>query len=163
MLYQTPTPPSNVSIVHSENISCKLPVDVSVGQENKVDAIAIAPLAPPESFPAELSTPSLQSSCTQEQPNQQVVAQSAKEPQIQTNDAANTPQTPAAIANITKTSPATQPQTEVTNNAANIPQAPIADTVSAESKAIDENSIAAARNLLLGVVINGREVGNLDV
>ncbi|BAY41184.1 hypothetical protein NIES2111_55760 [Nostoc sp. NIES-2111] len=177
MLYQTPTPPSNVSIVHSENISCKLPVDVSVGQENKVDAIVIAPLAPPESFPAELSTPSFQSSCTQEQPNQQVVAQSVKQPvsspesaninsaintaPVHTSDAANVPQTPAGIVNITNTSPAIQSPTNTTNS----PQtsAEIANTNNADSKALDEGSIAAARNLLLGVVINGREVGNLDV
>ncbi|WP_341524939.1 carboxypeptidase regulatory-like domain-containing protein [Nostoc sp. UHCC 0302] len=136
MVYQTPTPPPTVTIVDSKNISCQKPVDTNISQRKRIIATAIAASAPPETLPAEFSPASSQQVCIKEQFDKRIIAQTLK---------TQVPSEPSASNDNSKAS-----ETSVDKNN------PLPNTA-------NENTIAEAKNLLLGIIINNQEVGSLDV
>ncbi|WGV26383.1 carboxypeptidase regulatory-like domain-containing protein [Halotia branconii] len=134
MFYQNPTPPPTVTILQSENVSCKPPLDDNNSKKSEIIAKAIAAPAAPEILStAEFSPNDLLQSCSQEQMGKQVVAQNLTLPVA----------SPKSITTDTKETPV-----EKNNDSTNT---------------LSDNILATSQNLLLGVIINQREVGSLDV
>lgn len=183
MFYQNPTPPpAIVTTVKPENDSCKLPLDDSASKKHQLLAQALAKTTSPATLPvAEFSSDTTLELCEQEhlqadaknslsadgQSDIKIIAQNIEIPinldeiipetinnvaqekeQIETSIVAENTiptQSPVSSENNTATTPATSANT---HNLANL---------------IIANDQSGVKSLLLGVVINEREVGNLDV
>ncbi|MCC5624985.1 Cna B-type, partial [Nostoc sp. CHAB 5715] len=63
MFFQPSASPPAITIIQSENSSCKTQLDTSVSQEHRTVAAAIATPSPPETLPPEFSTNKSQHSC----------------------------------------------------------------------------------------------------
>lgn len=185
MFYQPSTPPPPATIVQSSNSSCITPTNVGVSEENEVITGAIATPSPPETLPPEFST-----DATPQSSNSAPVVDNIEHPDIAANDdndnaveADNQELSQQFIAQKTTETVKSEnlANSEITNTKAEThtafeqqPPQSSDNLVAQESKtSTDKNTpapsslpddiLANAKNVLVGVFINGQEVGSLEL
>ncbi|MBE8988864.1 carboxypeptidase regulatory-like domain-containing protein [Nostoc sp. LEGE 12450] len=194
MIYQPSTSPPSITIIQSENGSCKTQLDASVIQEHKAVAGVIATPSPPETLPPEFSTDESQHSCNLDnknitasnisaendlnsdpkQLNPEVVAQSITPSSFSHNSAIS--HLKKTLRNIrdakhdndAKNTPSSDKKQKINNVV--IPDSASSDALKTSigknnptSNTPIDNILAEGKKLLLGVVINEQEVGNLEI
>ncbi|HEY9799839.1 MAG TPA: carboxypeptidase regulatory-like domain-containing protein [Leptolyngbyaceae cyanobacterium] len=159
MIYQTP-PTLQAPVTHliANNIPTKASENPSTKAKYETVKDAIATPSVPESLPAEFSANTSQPLSPTPETNQTVVAQSTS---------ANTPtpvsNTNSQLIDSIKTPPQSQPaQPQIDKEGIN-KTVNVTDTNNSARVKFTEADSSDVENLLLGIIINRREVGSLDI
>ncbi|MBH8552480.1 carboxypeptidase regulatory-like domain-containing protein [Nostocaceae cyanobacterium CENA357] len=190
MIYQPSTSPPAITIIQSENSSCKTQLDTSVSQEHKAVAKAIATPSPPETLPPEFATDDSAHSCKVDNENitagnlttenaldyytKQLVAQSTTLPIVSKDSASSDIKSTlrnirdAAHNNDAKNTLFADKEQKFKNVVTPDSTSSDALKTSADKNNPNPNTpinniLAEAKNLLVGVFINQQEVGSLQV
>ena len=180
MFSQATAPPSTITTPPSENISHEAPQNNNLREVNKTSQQAIATPSPPETLPSVFSTDS-SPSFTNELTDQKVInttttIQLANEPIANKAEIQPSVSTPSSA-----TKAEIQPSVSTPSSATKAEIQPSVSTPSASSNKViqpkkdspdpngtllqpgTDNLIAEESNLLVGIIINKEEVGNLEI